>query len=109
MDSSEWSQPERRRYPRRQTAIQLELRLEGSTAPVRAETTDICATGCYVEMSITLEVGSKLAVVLWLGDEKLIADGKVITRHPQFGNGIELGGMSEENRNKLAHYLETIS
>ena len=109
MGSSEWSQPERRRYPRRTTAIQLELRPEGSTAPIHAETTDICAIGCYVEMSITLEVGSRVSIVLWLGDEKLIAEGKVITRHPQFGNGIELSGLPEESRAKLAHYLETIS
>jgi len=60
-------------------------------------------------MSITLEIGSEMSVVLWIGDEKLIAEGKVITRHPQFGNGIELTGMSEESRNKLARYLETIS
>src|SRR5690348_2163287 len=86
MGSSEWSQPERRRYPRRTTAIQLELRPGGSTAPIHAETTDICAIGCYVEMSITLEAGSSVSMVLWLGEEKLIAEGKVITRHPQFGN-----------------------
>jgi hypothetical protein len=89
--------------------MQLELRVKGSTAPIRAQTTDISVVGCYVEMGFTFEPGTELSIVLWLGEEKLIAEGKVITRHPQFGNGIELVGMSEESRNKLAHYLETIS
>jgi hypothetical protein len=108
MNDSEWSQPERRRYPRRKTPIQLELRPEGYTAPIHAQTTDICVIGCYVEMSITLEVGSRVSITLWLGDEKLTAEGNIVTRHPQFGNGIELRGMSEDSRHKLAHYLETI-
>jgi hypothetical protein len=109
MGDSEWLAPERRRCPRRKTAIQLELRPEEYAAPIHTQTTDICALGCYVEMSITLEVGSKLSVGLWLGEEKLIVEGKIVTRHPQFGNGIEFSGMSEERRNKLVHYLETIS
>ena len=59
-------------------------------------------------MSITLEVGSRLSVTLWLAGEKLTAQGVVITRHPQFGNGIEFADMSEENQSKLASYLESI-
>jgi len=109
MDDPQSSQPERRRYPRTKTAVQLELRPEDSAAPIRVETSDICAIGCYVEMSITLDVGSRLSIVLWLGDEKVIAEGVVITRHPQFGNGIELAGMSMEDRDNLVRYLKSIS
>jgi hypothetical protein len=109
MDDPQSSQLERRRYPRTKTALQLELRPEGSTAPLRVETSDICATGCYVEMSMTLEVGSKLAIVLWLGDEKVTAEGVVRTQHPQFGNGIEFVGMSTGDQDKLVRHLKSIS
>lgn len=104
----EWALPERRRYCRTKAAVQIELRPEGSSAPIRTQTTDICAIGCYVEMSITLEVGSAVSIVFWLGQTKVTAQGKVITRHSQFGNGIEFVDMCEEDRNKLAEYLRTL-
>jgi hypothetical protein len=107
MSSPEWPNAERRKYPRRTAAIQIELRYEGSTAPIRTETSDICASGCYVQMSITLAIGSQLSVALWLGEWKLTAKGIVITLHPQFGNGIEFIRMSQENREKLERYLQS--
>jgi|SRR5208282_3102257 len=109
MDNTQEYQPERRRYPRTKTAVQIELTPEGAAAPIRVATSDICAAGCYVEMSITLDIGSKLSIVLWLGDEKVIAEGVVITRHPQFGNGIELVGMSSEDQDRLVRYLKSIT
>ena len=90
-------------------AVQVELRPEGSAAPLRVETSDISATGCYVEMSMTLAVGSRLSIVLWLEGEKVIAEGIVRTQHPQFGNGIEFVGMSTVDRDKLVRHLKSIS
>jgi PilZ domain len=109
MDEPQPSQPERKRCPRVKTAVQLELRPEGSAAPLRVETSDISATGCYVEMNMTLAVGSRLAIVLWLEGEKVAAEGVVRTQHPQFGNGIELVGMAMGDRDKLVRRLESIS
>ena len=109
MDKPQGPQPERRRYPRTKVAVPVELRPEGSAVPLRVETSDLCPIGCYVEMSMTLDVGSRLSIVLWLGDEKVTAQGVVKTRHPQFGNGIELGGMSVADRDKLVRYLKSIS
>jgi c-di-GMP-binding flagellar brake protein YcgR len=109
MDESQPSPPERRRYPRVKAPIQIELRPEDSAAPLRVETSDISATGCYVEMSMTLAVGSGLSIVLWLGGEKVTAKGVVRTQHPQFGNGIEFAGMSTGDRDKLVRHLESIS
>ena len=109
MDDPRSSPPERRRHPRVKTPVQVELRPEGSAAPLRVETSDISATGCYVEMSMTLAVGTRLSIVLWLEAQKVIADGVVRTQHPQFGNGIEFVGMSTGDRDKLVRHLESIS
>ncbi len=109
MDDPHSSPPERRRYPRVKTAVQVELRTEDSAAPLRVETSDISPTGCYVEMSMTLAVGSRLSIVLWLGGEKVTAKGVVRTQHPQFGNGIEFVGMSTGDRDKLVRHLDSIS
>jgi len=109
MGNPENHQPERRKYPRTKTPVQIELRPEGSNVPIRVQTADIGVGGCYVEMGITLEVGSRLTAVFWLGDQKMVVSGLVITCHPQFGNGIEFVGLSKPDQDKLTSFLKTIS
>jgi len=99
--------PERRRCPRVAVALQVEFRLEDTDVPLRSQTTDISMGGCYVEMPLTLEIGSKVDLLFWLGDQKVNAKGVVVTCHPQFGNGIEFTSMSFEGLGKLRHYLES--
>ena len=101
-------QKERRKYPRAKVAIPIEFKPEGATVASRAETADLSLVGCYVEMSFTLPVGSKLELVLWVEDERLATKGIVVTHHPQFGNGIEFLDMSKEDRAKLAQFLKTL-
>jgi len=98
---------ERRQFQRLKRAVQIELRVHGTQVPVRTETADISAGGCYIEMAVTLEVGEPLDLVLWLGHKKIGIPGKVVTRHPQFGNGIEFGRMPEESLRKLQNYIES--
>jgi PilZ domain-containing protein len=71
----------------------------------RFETADVSESGCYVHMSITLELGARVSIVLWLGDEKVCGTGRVVTRHPQFGNGIELE-LAQEGRDRLRQFLQ---
>jgi hypothetical protein len=101
-------QSERRKSPRAKVAIPIEFKPEGATVASRAETADLSLVGCYVEMSFTLPVGSKLELVLWVEDERLATRGIVVTHHPQFGNGIEFLDMSKEDRAKLAQFLKTL-
>ncbi len=103
----ETPQSERRKYPRAKVAIPIEFKPEGAAVASHAETADLSLNGCYVEMSFTLPVGSKLDLVLWVEDARLATKAVVVTHHPQFGNGIEFREMSEEDRAKLAHFLKT--
>ena len=100
--------PEQRRYPRVKAALQVELRMEGTTAPIRVQTTDISAGGFYVEMSITLEVGAILDVALWLPTEKIMTKARVVTRHPQFGNGYQFIKLPTEDESRISHYIESL-
>jgi hypothetical protein len=102
----EMSQQNRRRHARAKASIPFEFKAEGVTVASHAETADLSLSGCYVEMSFTLSVGTKLDLVLWVEDERLATKGIVVTHHPQFGNGIEFVEMSQENQNKLAHFLK---
>lgn len=102
----EMPRKDRRKYPRVKVAIPIEFKAEGATVASHAETADLSLVGCYVEMSFTLPVGSKLELILWVENERLAAKGIVVTHHPQFGNGIEFLNMSGEDRAKLASFLK---
>lgn len=103
----EVSQKERRKYPRAKAAIPIEFKPEGAAVASRAETADLSLSGCYVEMSFTLPVGTKLDLVLWVEEHRLPTKGIVVTHHPQFGNGIEFVDISQEDQGKLAHFLKS--
>lgn len=96
---------ERRRYPRVKTEIPLELRYAGSTAPLRATTSEISYGGCYIETMFTLDVGTKVAMVMWLDDQKINATAVIATRYPQVGNGIDILEMSAEDHAKLEAFV----
>jgi c-di-GMP-binding flagellar brake protein YcgR len=103
----EMSEKERRRYPRAKLALAIEFKPEGASVASHAETADVSLSGCYVEMSFTLPVGSNLDLVLWVEEARLATKGVVVTHHPQFGNGIKFLDMSQEDQAKLAHFLKT--
>ena len=96
---------ERRRYPRVKVSIPLELHSAGNTAPLRTQNDEISLCGCYIETMFTLEVGVKLGLTLWLGEEKVTATAVVATRYPQVGNGIEFIEMAPEHRLKLSQFI----
>jgi hypothetical protein len=98
---------DRRRSVRVKTALQVELRAQGSDVPIRVQTADVSIGGFYVEMSVTLPLGTPVDVVLWLGDKKLRGNGVVATCHPQFGNGVDLQ-LSEEDQTTLGLFLDSI-
>ncbi len=97
---------ERRLFQRLTVPIQIELRAKNDSVPIRMKTTDISAGGCYVEMSVTLDPGTLVDVILWLEHDKLPLHGRVVTKHPQFGNGIEFIGVSPEAETRLQGFLD---
>jgi len=54
----------------------------------------------------TLDVGTKLAMVMWLGDQKINATAVIATRYPQVGNGIDILEMSAEDHAKLEAFVQ---
>jgi len=51
----------------------------------------LCLAHPILEMMFTLEVGTKLKIVLWINDVMVSTGGVVVTRDLQVGNGIECG------------------
>jgi c-di-GMP-binding flagellar brake protein YcgR len=100
---------ERRRFPRYSVQVQIELHQEGSDVPLRMETTDLSGGGCYIQLMMTLSVGTYVNATLWLDDSPVRVRGRVVTRHPQFGNGIMFLEFQGNGEQVLARYLDTIA
>src|SRR5260370_36789767 len=96
---------ERRQRPRTKVAVEVDLQSESTATPLRVKSADLSLGGLYVEMMFTLEVGTKLKIVLWLNDVQVSAGGIVVTRDLQVGNGIEFMDMATEDRLRLERFL----
>jgi len=104
MNAKATNDPERRRYPRIKTKLPVELRCAGK-AQMRTATDEISLCGCYIETMFTIEIGTKVELVLFLNQEKVIAEGVVVTKTPQVGNGIDFVEMDADSRLKLREYI----
>ena len=100
---------ERRQHPRYTIHVPIEVRPDGSDVPLRFETTDLSRGGCYIQLMIPLSVGVRLRATLWLDGAPLVVRGLVVTRHPQFGNGIAFMDFEGQGAQILQHYLDAIT
>jgi hypothetical protein len=97
-----------RQHPRYKVTLPVELRSPSDQAPLRAQVADICLGGCYVEMTMTKSVSSEVNLTLWVGDHKISATGVVVSNHPSFGNGIKFTHVSQDSKEKLQNFVETL-
>ncbi len=100
---------DRRAHPRLPLQVQVELRKEGSDVPFRLQTSDLSAGGCYIQLMMTMPVGTWLRVTLWLGDSPVRARARVVTRHPQYGNGVMFVEFQGNGKQTLESYLDAMS
>ena len=100
---------DRRHYPRYSVQVQIAVCVEGSDVPMRLETTDLSRGGCYIQLIMALPLGAPVHVTLWLDDVPIHIRGRVVTRHPQFGNGIMFLDFEGEGEHLLKRYLEAIT
>jgi len=99
---------QQRQFPRFKAALPVELRQPGESTPLRAQTADICLGGCYVEMSSTQQVSKEVEITLWIGQEKVVARGVIVSNHPAFGNGIKFTEVTEDGKARLQRLVESL-
>lgn len=101
-----WTQ--QRQFPRVKVSLPVELRRPVNETPIRAQTADICLGGCYVEMSFTQDISQELEVVLWIGENKIRAQGVIVSSHPSVGNGLKFTRMTPQDQARLKEYIDSI-
>jgi hypothetical protein len=86
----------------------MEFRCEGTSNSLTGTLTDISLHGCYVEMSTTFPVGTKIRMMLRSGGISIQAPGLVRASYPFLGMGIsfsELEPAQQANLNQLLNSL----
>ncbi|MFY9662662.1 MAG: PilZ domain-containing protein [Terriglobales bacterium] len=101
---------ERRHFPRYTVRVPIEIHEEGSNIRRRVETTDLSRGGCYVELMMPLPVGIRVQATLWLNGSVVVIQGRVATRHPQYGNGIMFIDFEGQGQGEvvLNRYLDAV-
>jgi len=112
---------ERRKIPdRRQAAdrrgtgrlkcmISVQIQPSGQSAPIWGKAVDISIGGCFVEMPIPLQKGTKLSIGIWIKENKIQATGRVVNSRPGFGIGVQFSEMSEMDVAQLKDFLKSIT
>jgi hypothetical protein len=100
---------DRRHHPRYTVQVQIEIRQDGNDVPMRLETTDLSLGGCYIQLMIPLSVGIRVHATLWLDGCPVVFRGLVVTRHPEFGNGIMFVEFEGQGEQLLHRYVDAIT
>jgi len=103
------TEADRRHHPRYTVKVQIEIRREGSDVPMRLETTDRSRGGCYIQLIMPMSRGTRVQVTLWLDGYPIVIHGLVVTRHPDFGNGIIFVDFQGQEEHLLQRYLESVT
>lgn len=100
---------DRRRYPRHSVQVPIELQIEDCATILWAETADLSRNGCYIRLRNPLPIALRVHVTLWLDAAPIQIEGRIVTRHPEFGNGIMFLKITEHDEKALACYLESVT
>ncbi len=72
------------------------------------ETSDLSRGGCYVQLMMPFPIGTYVNVKLWIDGTAIRVRGRVVTRHPQFGNGMMFLEFQGDGEQLLGSYLDAI-
>ena len=107
-DGSVRDAKDRRTSSRLKCTNSAEVYPSGETAPIRTRTADLSMGGCFLEMPNPLPKGTQIRIALWVKEFKLWTNGEVVTSTPGFGIGVKFTQISEQDKNQLKHFLESL-
>jgi len=99
---------DRRLHPRYFVQVPIRLNPEGSDVTIFHETANLSLDGCNVLLVLQLPVGILVQAELFLGAHRVQVAGRVLTRHPYFGNGIMFLKFEDDGERVLRAYLEAL-
>jgi len=107
-DGSMRDMRDRRTSVRMKSTNSAEVYPTGQTAPIRTRTSDLSLGGCFLEMPNPLPKRTQVRIALWVKEFKLWANAEVVTSTPGFGIGVKFAEMTDQDRNQLKQFLESV-
>lgn len=80
---------ERRKYPRRECELTVEVRFSGQDEAIHATVADICLGGCYISTVSPPPAGTVVLLCFTGAGEAATFAGRTVTCMPGSGMGIE--------------------
>jgi hypothetical protein len=108
VDDYQLGNTELRLNPRFRCQNSVEVHLD-SGASFWGTVADLSLSGCYVEMPIPLEPGTRVKVGIWFGQSKAWAQAQVAHRTPGSGSGLSFLEISESDRDQIRRFLASLS
>src|SRR5580658_1943272 len=108
VDDYQLGNTELRLNPRFRCQNSVEVHLD-SGASFWGTVADLSLSGCYVEMPIPLEPGTRVKVGIWFGQSKAWAQAQVAHRTPGSGIGLSFLEISESDRDQIRRFLASLS
>jgi PilZ domain len=104
---------DRRRYPRMHCFVAVEVRVEGTEAPIWGNLSNTSLGGCLVQTSSLVDTGKKIEIGLWVANGKLwvkgvILNGIVTGIKVSEGIRIKFAEMESAERETLRHFLKFV-
>jgi len=70
---------------------------------------DLSLGGCYVEMPIPLQPGTRLKVGIWFGQNKIWAEAQVNHTTPGMGIGLKFIEISDQDLDQIRRFLDSLA
>jgi hypothetical protein len=99
---------QKRSHPRFKCDNSVELHTQAG-ASVRARIADLSLGGCYVELAVPLQPGTKVKVGIWIGETKAWADCEVAHTTPGCGAGLRFIRVSELDLERIRQFLAPLA
>jgi hypothetical protein len=96
----------RREFDRHAMSFPVEIKRNGSHAPMRLSAHDVSGSGCYLQTMSPSPAGSQLELTFWIDSEAVNCAGQVRTCDSGFGMGIEFVGLAAPIKQRLQSWLD---
>jgi hypothetical protein len=93
--------------------VAVELRFEGSNAPLWGNLSNTSLGGCFVETAATIATGAKLEIGLWVATGKiwikgLVLNGVVTRTNPSVGARVKFDDLGVSQRATLREFMKFV-
>jgi len=82
--------------------------VEGEDPPISCRLSDLSLAACYLEMPAPLPCGTRVTLIMHASGRRYLVEGIVRVMHPETGMGLELVRATDEERNQIKVFLQTL-